>query len=236
MFDAVVFSSVNALEFLEVRRNVVRIPEVIRRIREAQAIWDEVSPQNLDLLNFIGSDDSIFLGHLRLKNLSTAIIQLGLYERFLAQSEGTDSPRLMLGLVNGDSALKVVTRELAFEELIRQSPTLSAPRANLALQLGGLPVLSGISLAEFGLSEKVEGGYKPLLDGEMDLRKVMEALSRQEGVKKVVVIGPGAGHAQTMFKDVGGAHIEVTDSVDLDPVLSWFWPAKASAPLQVAFN
>lgn len=235
MFDAVVFSSVNALEFLEVRRNVVRIPEVIRRIREAQSVWDEVSPQNLDLLNFVGSDDSVFLGHLRLKNLTTAIIQLGLFERFLSQN-GNSNPRFAMGLVNGDSALKVATRQQTFDELIRQSPALSAPRANLALQIGGLPVLSGISLAEFGLCEMTEEGANPLLEGEMDLRKTMSALADQSEVEKVIVIGPGAGHVQTLLKELKKHPVEVVDSIELDPVLGWFWPQREERQNQVAFS
>lgn len=235
MFDAVVFSSVNALEFLEVRRNVVRIPEVIRRIREAQAIWDEVSPQNLDLLNFVGSDDSVFLGHLRLKNLTTAVIQLGLFERFLNQNGG-EGPRFALGLVNGDSALKVATRQQTFDELIRQSPALSAPRAALALQIGGLPVLSGISLAEFGLCEMCEEGANPLVEGEMDLRRTMSVLAEKKEIEKVIVIGPGAGHVQAMLKELRKASVEVVDSIELDPVLAWFWPKKDERVNQMALS
>src|SRR5689334_8546498 len=76
MFDALIFSTVNALEFNEVRQDVIRIPEVIGRVREAQDIWDARAPMSLDLVNFIGSDDRTFLSNLRLKNLATAVIQM----------------------------------------------------------------------------------------------------------------------------------------------------------------
>ena len=65
MRDALVFNGASNLDFQDIRSNVVRIPEVIARIREAQKLWDKLSTQALDLANFINSEDSVFLGAIR---------------------------------------------------------------------------------------------------------------------------------------------------------------------------
>ncbi len=231
MFDALVFSTVNALEFSEVRRNVIRIPEVITRVREAQTIWDQTTDRNLDLVNFISSDDQVFLGNLRLKNLATAVIHLGLLDRFLKTEE---LPRWLLGLSNGDAPIRVASREASFDELVRSSYALNSIRPQQILGFSGLPLLSGVSLAEFTVLNKDENGFKPVIEHEMDLRRALTALIDGAKPKKVVVLGPGHSHIQHLMKELGGGKIEVGDSVAMDPVLGWFYaPAPDTLALAV---
>ncbi|MGE0764032.1 MAG: hypothetical protein AB7N80_12190 [Bdellovibrionales bacterium] len=221
MFDALIFSTVNALEFLEVRRNAIRIPEVIQRVREAQAIWDGVSGRSLDLANFIGSDDQGFLGNLRLKNLATAVVQAGLLDRFLKHHE---LPRYLIGLSNGDAPVKVAARQQTFDEMVRESHALGKVQTpTLTLHAGGLPILAGISLAEFSLMHKAEHGFEALMEDEMDFRKVLKSLIDHKDVKRLLVIGPGHSNVESQLKQIGANHIEVVDAVSLDPLLSWFW-------------
>ena len=220
MFGALVFSTVNALEFNEIRRNVIRIPEVIHRVREAQAIWDQTCDRNLDLANFICSDDQSFLGNLRLKNLATAVVQLGLLDRFLKVAE---LPEWLLGLSNGDAPLRVAARQETFDELIRGSQALSSIRPQQIPGLSGLPVLSGVSLAEFSVLSKDETGFRPVIEHEMDLRKALVTLLDGARPKRVVVLGPGHSHVQHLLRDLGGGKIEIVDSVALDPLLGWFY-------------
>jgi hypothetical protein len=227
MFDALVFSTVNALEFSEIRRNVIRIPEVMHRVRDTQTIWDQVCDRTLDLANFIGSDDQGFLGNLRLKNLATAVIQLGLLDRLM---KTTELPEWLMGLSNGDAPLRVASRQETFEELVRGSQALSAIRPQSLPGLGGLPILAGVSLAEFSVLKKDETGFRPALEHEMDLRKAMKTLIDGANAKRIVVVGPGHSHVQMMAREVGGKQIEVIDSVSLDPVLFWFYTEPTERP------
>lgn len=230
MFDAMVFSTVNALEFLEVRRNTIRIPEVFQKVREAQTIWDQVSDRSLDLANFIGSDDQGFLGNLRLKNLATAVVQLGLLDRWLKQNE---LPRYLVGLHNGDAPVKVAARQQTFDELVRESHALGQIRTpTLTLHGGGLPILAGISLAEFCLLHKSEHGYESLAENEMDFRRLMTMMlsqketgvaGKQQAIRRIVVLGPGHSHVEAQLKQNGIKNVEVVDAVTQDPLLGWFW-------------
>jgi hypothetical protein len=229
MFDALIFSTVNALEFGEVRRNVIRIPEVIHRVREAQAIWDQVSGLSLDLANFIGSDDQGFLGHLRLKNLATAVIQLGILDRLTKEIE---LPEYLAGLSNGDAPLRVASRQQTFEDLIRSSQALMGLRPQTNGSVTSLPILAGVSLAEFSVLRRNEVGYAPVVEHEMDIRKTLKCLL-QSKPKRLVIVGPGQSHIQFLLKELGASGVEVVDSVNLDPVLSWFW-REAQEPLSAS--
>lgn len=221
MFDALIFSTVNALEFLEVRRNAIRIPEVFQRVRETQEIWDRTSERPLDLANFIGADDQGFLGNLRLKNLATAVVQIGLLDRL---SRHYELPKFLVGLSNGDAPVKVAARQQTFSELVRESQALGRQRPTaIPAQIGNLPILSGISLAEFTLLEKVEHGYEPEIDNEMDFRRILTHLVKHEGAKRLLVVGPGHSNIESLLKQIGAPGVEVVDSVSIDPLLSWFW-------------
>lgn len=235
MFDALIFSTVNALEFLEVRGNAIRIPEVFQRVRQAQEIWDRTSDRSLDLANFIGADDRGFLGNLRLKNLATAVVQVGLLDRVLKNYE---LPRFLVGLSNGDSPVKVAARQQTFENLIQESQAMGQPKPSLvSLQPNGLPILSGISLAEFTLLERQEHGYEPLLEGEMDFKKIISELAGRHKVSRLLVVGPGPSHVSSQVKQMGATQVEVVDSVGLDPLLSWFWsPGIETRKLSVAMQ
>lgn len=226
MFDAIVFNAVNALEFHEVRRNVIRIPEVINCARKAQKIWDQISTQELDFSNFVASDDSTFLGNLRLKNLATAVIQMGLLERFLRFHK---MPNMVAGLTNGDSALKVAIGQMTFDELLQASQSHNKVKLQLMNSLSTLPILTGISLAEFGLFKAEEDErFEPVLEKEMDFRRVLYELVKQ-GAKKIVVVGPGAGHVQNLLRERLSEGVEVVDSLALDANLSWFWQEPSRA-------
>lgn len=222
MFDAIVFSNINALEFQEIRRNVIRIPEVIQRIREAQEIWDEHSRGGFELANFVSSDDSGFLGNLRLKNLATSVVQLGLLDRYL---KNNSLPKFMVGLASGDSAIEVAARFKTFREMVSHSPAVAPARPQLVTE-GSLPILAGVSLAEFTMLEREEHGFETRLESEMDLRKILGQLY-EGGARKIVVVGPGAGQVQACLRDGRLPGMEAVDSVELDPVLQWFWNERA---------
>ncbi|MBX7231039.1 MAG: hypothetical protein K1X29_03035 [Bdellovibrionales bacterium] len=223
MFDALVVSTVNSMEFNEVRSNVVRIPEVYQRIREAQEVWDQTSENSLDLANFISSDDQTFLGNLRMKNLVTAVVQMGLLQRFLRSFK---MPRLVAGLVNGDAPLKVISGQQSFDNMVRSSSALANGSVKVELNKGALPILSGISLAEFGLlSLEPNGEYHSLIPKEMDFRRLIRGLVNEPSVKKIAVLGPGQSHIKNLVQEVGSSAVEVVDTIALDPLLNWFWPA-----------
>lgn len=227
MQDTVIFNGPNALDFYDVRLNVIRIPEVVMRLRKAQEIWDSGDYPDFDLTSFMASDDKIFLSNLKSKSLCAAIVQLGLYDRYIKQSK---EPRFLVGNSNGDSAMKVAAGLMTFEELVLSSSASKVNRAGMALHLTDAPLLAGVSLTEYGVLENkyIEGdssfaSFNTLKN--MDVTKIVESLIEDHGVKKIVNIGPGGILLQHSIGELSLRDVQILESVDLDPLLSWFWPS-----------
>ncbi len=227
--ELLVFNAESNLDFQDIRANVIRIPEVAARLRETQEIWDAKSSVALDVSNFTGAEDAVFLANIRLKNFVTAVVQVGLLDRYLKKHL---MPQFLLGSINGDSPVKVATGRLTFSEMVSRSSALIGPQSarGSLTSLSGFtavaeaPVLAGIQLAEYGAFQaSAEGGYQPLpLDPtEIDtlVLKVVEGFQ----VGKVVVIGPGHSLGGKASLDMADRDVQLLDSIDLDPMLSWFW-------------
>jgi len=239
MAEAIVFNGLNSLDFLDVRTNVCRIPEVIQRIRQAQNYLDLHTDFELDLMNFIGSDDRTFLNHIRYKSLAASIVQVGLYDRYRKFNQ---EPDFFMGNVNGDSALQVACGVISFTSMLRKSPVFGEElygeeglrhRQPVSLQAGSDPVLSGFSLTEYAVFSKMkssdEAGEAESF-GKMDIEKMsiskmIHQLVEEESVDKIINIGPGNLLVTRTGDDLILDQIAILESIDLDPMLNWFWPS-----------
>src|SRR5580704_7196228 len=121
MREALIFNVTNSLDFQDIRKNVIRIPEVFHAIREAQEILDALKQSPLDLTNFLGSEDHVFLSQIRLKKFAGAVVQTGLWKRYLRYNR---MPDFFIGTVNGDSPLRVALEQISFVEMIAESEAL----------------------------------------------------------------------------------------------------------------
>ena len=83
MKSAVLFANTGVLDFLELRTSIVRIPEVIAKLKEAQTFLDRAIKDAPDLIQFITSDDQVFWSRKRIRQIAVGIVQLGLYERYV---------------------------------------------------------------------------------------------------------------------------------------------------------
>lgn len=223
---AYVFAGRNGLDHAHTRVHVVRIPEVSLRVREAQKILDGLELPHLDLLNYIASEDDTFLRNIQLKSLAAAIVQVGLYDR--ARKLPVYRPQILVGNVNGDSALATVIGRQSFEEMVRGSAAVETLRSDterlvvVRPELPAAPLLSGVSLVEYETVEwREEGGsFETLQSGDMDIAKLFRSLVEARGVRGFVNIGP-SGLASRELWDT--EDLEVVDSIELDPMLNWFW-------------
>ena len=225
MRDAVLFNGANALDFQDIRTNVIRIPEVITRIRQAQKIWEQHHSDGFDLANFIGSDDRIFMGNIKLKNLAASIVQVGLLDRLMKIRK---RPEFLVGPQNGDAPLLVAAGVTPFDEMVRTSQALTVLRPSAPVQLAQTPVLSGVSLTEYAAYRwtiDADGGSYQLTDSPaMELPKVIRRLIDEHDVKQFVNIGPGNLLLNRFEPEYELLDLQVLESIDLDPMLNWFWP------------
>lgn len=233
MRDALVFNGASNLDFQDIRTNVIRIPEVVMRIREAQAIWDKVSSTPLDLANFIASEDSVFLSHIKLKSFATAVVQVGLLDRYLKTHR---MPEYVVGAINGDSPMRVAVGEITFTQLVTESLALNSarPRTPVANALD-LPVLAGVQLVEFAIYCKNQSGaYERQVTEVKEVERMIVELVDQKDVNKLVMVGPGSSVSGKKILDLTSRDVQVLESIDLDPMLSWFWSNLKESRLAVA--
>lgn len=224
MREALVFNGASNLDFQEIRTNVVRIPEVVQRIREAQEIWDKVSMIPLDLANFIGSEDDVFLSHIKLKSFATAVVQVGLLDRYLKTHK---MPEYVLGAINGDSPMKVAIGLMTFFELVSESAACSTSRHQQKQPVTNaldLPILAGVQLAEHAVFlRNTEGVYERQASEVREVERMLVELVDNHDVTKLVMVGPGNSISGKKILDLTARDIQVLESIDLDPMLSWFW-------------
>ncbi|MEO0337102.1 MAG: hypothetical protein AAF202_11950, partial [Pseudomonadota bacterium] len=184
---------------------------------------------------FIVSDDKTFLSHIRYKSLAACIVQVGLFDRYLRYNK---SPQFMVGNINGDSALQVACGVISFESMIKRSAAFAdstveeKPQEVISLQAGSEPVLSGFSLTEYAVfthiqpEDRVESEppYAKIEIDQMGVTKIVHKLVDEHSLNQVVNIGPGNLLVSRTGEDLILDQLAILESIDLDPMLSWFWP------------
>ena len=237
MKNALVFSGRNGLDFNELRSGVLRIPEVTIRIRQAQAVLDTLDLPKIDLFNVIAADDESFFRNIKMKSLAAAIVQIGLFDRYVRTQR---RPDFMVGNTNGDSAMMVCAGSMTFDEMVRLSQavdTLKPTEKVVSLVVEAAPLLSGLSLTEFGALQatQTETGlmYVPVQGAAMDLKKVVGTLHTELGVNRFINIGPSSALRGTDYKSLSD-EVESLDSIELDPMLGWFWRGIRPAAIALA--
>lgn len=235
---AYIFAGRNGLDQAAARANVLRIPEVSLRVREAQTLLDQVDLPRLDLHTYISADDDTFLRNIKLKSLAAAIVQVGLYERALKYQ--TRKPDILAGNSNGDSALNVVAGRQNFQALVQRGLALMGPRSPedaVAQRPNGLeaaPLLAGLGLAEYEALTLQNSSVKTVRTGDMDFKKLMQVLIDEQGVDTFVTIGPCPPLVAKELVEHSSGNITLLDSIELDPMLTWFWRSAAPARHQQA--
>ena len=271
--SALVFSGLGGLDQADLRMSVVRIPEVMGRIREAQRLIDglvfDSQQSKPDLLNAICASDDHFHRHAKLKSLAVAIVQVGLFDRYLRTQR---KPENFVGVTGHDSAARVAAGLQTFSDLVLTSPAIESlvngdlayPRV-LSLVTSAAPLL--LEKQTFSVYAAAAGAMASTLAPTMassmasnsaskvltpatvldastavliessdskstlahedfsDLRQAVFALNQQAGVTRFIHIGPAGGMKSFDYNQLGHDEIESLDSIEMDPMLGWFWRA-----------
>ncbi len=232
MEDVVLFNGINSIDFCDVRMGVIRIPEVSARISEAQEVWDSIDDSGFNFYNFLSSEDHVFLNNIKLKSLAAAIIQVGLYDRYRKRNK---QPDILIGCVNGDSPLKVCLGDMTFAEMVLESNAVKvmSPVVPLFAE-GSSPVLSGICLTEFAVFKVTEDDKSKVEADKMDIKKILDHIIDGHGAKKLVNIGPGSSLIEPHRSDLSMRDIQLLESIELDPMLNWFWTGMSRPDIAAA--
>ncbi len=230
---AVVFAGRNALDQADLRLGVLRIPEVTQSLREAQVSFDKYSAQSFDLRAFLLADDREFLAQSKLKSLVTTIVQIALFERW---QKFHSKPNYLIGNSNQESALQYAAGRKSLTDIIRESNFLTSSnpkfnQTNEAIETQNLPILGGANLVEYEISilNHSTQKYISIRQHEMDALKLFAYMADQLPIDQIVNVGPGCPLFSNYNKILAEKKIQVLDSIDLDPMLNWFWTSMKPA-------
>lgn len=224
MKEALVFGGHNALDFSDIRLSVLRIPEVSLRIEAAQKIWDEECRTSFSFHHFLSSEDSTFYTNISLKSLTLAVVQLGLLDRYRRLFR---EPTFLVGNTKNDPVLLVATGQLTLRELITLSRACRVLRPMAPLHVADDTVLNGHALPQFQPFSKVEVdgqiSYTAAAQADMNLQKILQDLVENNGVGKIIHVGPGSIDKSIAASQFDMRDVQVFESIDMDPMLGWFW-------------
>lgn len=226
--NAVVFCGQGGLDCQELRVGVLRIPEVTLRLREAQQYLDSQGINQIDLMNFICSEDDVFLRDKILRSLSASIVQIGLRDRLLRSQKQLD---FLVGSSSGESALRVCAGRMEFSSLVQNAVEkwLSAHSAKvIPLVMDSSNSGSTVGNGDYqAYSARVdEGGqirYTSVREGISDLKQILSLLREEYGITRFISIGPAYLLRPEDVSQFAMDEIEILDSIELDPMLGWFW-------------
>jgi hypothetical protein len=236
MKNAVLFANTGVLDFLELRTSIVRIPEVIAKLKEAQVYLDRAMDNAPDLIQFLTSEDQVFWRSEKIRKIAVAVVQLALYERY-AKRFGEASH--VLSVSNEDSPIQVLSGNMRLGEFIINL-AMKEEKVKTVENLNSLPeptsLAKGISMPDFQLYEKSEEqAYKLSGEGEKEaLNELLMKLRDEEGVKQFVNVGPGQSISGSAMSELVDKELNIMESIDLDPMLSWFWDVSSNYSYQLA--
>jgi hypothetical protein len=217
------FAGQKGLDDVNFRQSVLRIPEVSRRLKEAQRILDQSIDSDIyvDLFSFVNSLDSEFESHSNLKSLAATCVQVGLFDRLI---KFRSRPQFLVGRVNGLSAMRVSAGLQSFQDLVVTSPfcqenTLMGRFANQKNSK-----LFGTELEEYGvLAWNVDGFYEEVEMEQKEAVAILSELSKTHILTQCIHVGPTYEFWLTEFEKKDMNTLASMSSIDLDPILNSFW-------------
>ncbi len=216
------YSGRRGLDDPATRISVLRIPEVSRKLKEAQRLVDEIIGASLkiDLYSYVQSSDSEFNSNASLKALVAATVQVGLFDRFVKYRS---RPKFLVGPINGNSAMAVCAGMQEFRNFIENSDFCKENTLMARYTQQGTK-LTGVKLEEYGaLMWNPEGFYQNLEVEKKEATKIVEELSLNNLLTQCVHLGPTYDFRQEEFANVGLDGLASMSSIEMDPILNSFW-------------
>lgn len=221
----IVFAGRRGLDQIELRHSVARIPEVSRKLKIAQFLVDQAQGANskVDLFSSLHSTDGDFASQQDLRALLSAIVQVGLYERYV---RFYGQPHFLVGTTNGVSSLSVAKGDQSFEEMVIGSQYFQALLENNGEESEvNAPrlTLTGLSLEEFGVVANKESKFENLDWQTQDCYQILCQLHQDHQVEQFVHVGPSFEFRDREMAKRKIFEFLLGNSVELDPILNSFW-------------
>ncbi len=278
MSEVVIFAGSEVFLPLNVRTNLIRVPQVIVALKQAESWIEELGIKDVSLMAFFLYEDRLFQRDDELRRLVSGVAQLALFNRYMRNRE---MPELFMGPVERETIFSVVAKSKGLQEWVQTHPwtvrklqsmgvniedsaigewikaqaqqSSTDPRDWGRLAVKSVPTLAqGFVQAPISIFKKATPPAPPTREAGSFSRRDLAALTAKENaiptyevvaeghpsyeaaIQELVdghnafrftVVGPGLDIRQGMGSEGLSELIEVVDSVDWDPLLTWMRPA-----------
>lgn len=238
MSKVILFSGNETLHSLETRAAMLRIPEVSARLRSAQPYMDALSSRAPLLVSYMLVENEWFDRESELQSILVALVQLGLLDRFTKTNQ---LPKYFIGPRGNDSVLKLVNGASGIGDWLINTSWSQKQRAlqnesaqpihhSHVLPIGasaasGASLSRGISQTELELiSVHSQDGVmrSESLLTSADVCQMIRHLSEKEGVNQIINVGPSHALTDRIQGSPLRETLRIVDSIELDPLLTWF--------------
>tara|TARA_B100001248_G_scaffold253282_1_gene230349 strand:+ start:12298 stop:12975 length:678 start_codon:yes stop_codon:yes gene_type:complete len=213
MKTALVFANQGTIDFSEVRSNVIRIPEVVATLKEAQICIDQICPNPVDLISFMSADDTRFWSTEKFRKLCVGLVQIGLCRRYYKSKEPAD---VLVCAEDVYSPVKVLTSTISLKEYVELC--LFQQDSNEVFQLS-----SGVLPQKLEAYKLTDEGYKVLIEKQDDVESMIVQLREDHAIGRVINVGPCNTLVSSYADPVLFSDMQVEELINMDPMLTWFW-------------
>ncbi|MBE8221520.1 MAG: hypothetical protein HAW60_02205 [Bdellovibrionales bacterium] len=217
--------------FLSIRQNLIRIPEVLIRLKEAERIIISMDNQfkgYVDLVSIMQSDWAS--NHLKVQNKKTShlsiannsehlmilrtklsliasyVSQIGLFDRYI---KSCSYPEFMMCDSNSYKAIDVSLKKSSVKKMIQSILESNLPKTDLPLS--------------YTVFKRIAGKYKKYQKiNSLSFKSCFEQFTLKENLEGFVHLGPGQS-MNLNFSELSTNKFTELESISTDPLLSWFW-------------
>lgn len=219
--------------FLSIRQNLIRIPEVLIRLKEAERVINDLQSQfggSVDLVSIMQSDWKVAtlkpqksnVKPLAVANTSLRVMvlrkklslivsyvsQVGLFDRYIKSSS---YPEFMMHNSNSYKAISVSLKHCSMKKMIESILEEELPEEDL------------VSSSSYVIFKRTAGKYKEYEKmHSTTFKSRFEQFTLKERLEGFIHLGPGQS-VHINFSDLSANYFTELESISVDPILNWFW-------------
>lgn len=213
MNSVLVFTGRSAIDGADFRWQLLRVPEVSKVLKEAQATIDESMNNAKDLVSFIQQDNSDFLAGGLWRELCSQLVQVGLYRRYQKLYTKT---RFIIGDASPISAAPVCLGMMSVQELVF---SFMSELVKKEAEEASKDFLVGQKLETSKVYENKNNEYYVLSEGKGTVA-LLDVIMKDFLLDQVITLGSSVG----LTTSENMADMGIVESVVMDPLLSWMLP------------
>lgn len=229
---AILFSGLSMMDQSSVRESLIRIPEVLNRIKSAQKTIDQLTNNSVELINCMSDDDQTFVANCKVRRVLVNLVQLGLYDRHIKTNE---KPKYFVGALSNLSAIEHCLGFSYIDEFVRSvwfqdlegEEAASIPLSESKYQDIQVIQMMNRKPTQFYIYEfnqlSVEMSESKKVDEADSADKLIVRLIKKHEVKQIVNLGPADLMLDPVMNPFHLEDIHIYNTIEIDPMLNWFY-------------